>query len=194
MRQMTWYNEPVQWEADEDSLAMQVTPKTDYWRKTHYGFTVDDGPFYFTTCGGEFEAKVRVTGEYQTQYDQMGLMLRVNEQTWIKAGVEYVNSKINLSAVVTINQSDWSVIELAHQPTSVWFKAVRQLDAVELSYSFNDETYTMMRLAFFPDHRPVMVGLMAASPDGEGFRATFDHFSVKHIPDARRLRWLNSRS
>ena len=31
---------------------------------------------------------------------------------------------------------------------------------------------------------------MAASPDGDGFQATFEHFKVKHLPDQRRLEWL----
>ena len=193
MRQMNWYNEPAQWQVEEDALAMFVTPQTDYWRKTHYGFTVDDGPFYYATYGGEFETKVQTSGDYRAQYDQQGLMLRIDEQTWIKAGVEYVDGKITISAVVTINQSDWSIIQLDHQPSSVWFKAVRQLDAVTLFYSFDDQTYTMMRLAFFPNQRPVMVGLMAASPDGEGFNATFNHFSVRPNPDTRRLQWLANR-
>lgn len=175
-------------------LFMSVTPKTDYWRTTRYGFVVDDGPFYYTTCGGEFEVKVRISGEYKARFDQSGLMLRIDEKNWIKVGVEYVNEKINLSTVVTINRSDWSVIELDDSPTFVWFKAIRRADAVELFYSFDDKTYTMMRLAFFPDCQPVMVGMMAASPDGEGFHAIFENFEIKHLPDARRLRWLNYNS
>ena len=190
MKQMQWFNEPDEWKVEENSLAMFVTPKTDYWRITHYGFAVDDGPFYYTTLGGEFEVKVRVSGEYQERFDQMGLMLRIDETTWIKTGVEYVNGKINLSAVVTINHSDWSVIELNDQPAAVWFKAIRKKDAVELFYSLDDQKYMMMRLAFFPDCCPVMVGLTAASPDGEGFQASFDNFEIKHLPDAGRTRWL----
>ena len=36
-----------------------MTPHTDYWRLTHYGFTVDDGSFYYEMLGGEFEVKVK---------------------------------------------------------------------------------------------------------------------------------------
>lgn len=81
MRQMQWFNEPEQWSvANEQSLSMYVTPKTDFWRITHYGFTVDDGPFYYCQLGGEFEATVKLTGEYQTRYDQMELMIRIDER------------------------------------------------------------------------------------------------------------------
>ena len=40
------------------------------------------------------------------------------------------------------------------------------------------------------DNTPVMVGVMAACPDGNGFKATFENFKIKHLPDQRRLVWL----
>lgn len=189
---MQWFNEPKNWDIGERSLSMFVTPKTDYWRRTHYGFTVDDGPFFYALHGGEFEVKTRITGDYQTRFDQMGLMLRIDEENWIKTGIEFVNQKHKLSAVVTRNWSDWSVIELNDTPKTVWLKVIRRLDAVEIFYSLNNEQYTMMRLAYFPDNKPVMVGLTAASPDGEGFNALFEDFEIKHLPDARRLKWLKA--
>jgi len=190
LENMRWFNEPVKWSIENQSLSIFVTPKTDYWRETHYGFTVDDGPFYYTVLGGEFETKVKITGEYKARYDQMGLMLRIDEKTWIKTGIEYVDNKINISVVVTNNTSDWSVIELDYKPKSIWIKALRRLNAVEIFYSFDDKTYTLMRLAYFPDKKPVMVGLAAASPDGEGFKALFEEFQIQHLPDAGRLKWL----
>ena len=50
----------------------------------------------------------------------------------------------------------------------------------------------MMRNAHLQDNTPVMVGLMAASPDGNGFDAKFEYFKVKHLPDQRRLKWLEN--
>jgi regulation of enolase protein 1 (concanavalin A-like superfamily) len=84
-----------------------------------------------------------------------------------------------------------SVLSDMHTNVSyVWIKAVRRLDAVEIFYSFNDKEYVMMRNAWLQDNTPVHVGLMAASPDGNGFNATFEHFKVKHLPDLRRQEWL----
>ncbi|MCE4063499.1 DUF1349 domain-containing protein [Chryseobacterium gleum] len=192
LEKMTWFNEPEKWEIKNNSLSMFVTPQSDYWRVSHYGFTVDDAPFYYTTYGGEFEAKVKITGSYKARFDQMGLMLRTDKEHYIKAGVEFVDGKYNLSTVVTRNKSDWSVITLEKTPPAVWIKAVRRLDAVEIFYSFDDKNYIMMRNAPLQDNTPVMVGLMAACPDGQGFNATFEHFKVKHLPDQRRLQWLET--
>ncbi len=50
----------------------------------------------------------------------------------------------------------------------------------------------MMRNAWLQDNHPVMVGnLMGASPDGNGLRPGFENFSIKHLPDLRRTKWLN---
>lgn len=192
LEKMQWFNEPEKWEIKKNTLNMQVTPKSDYWRVSHYGFTVDDAPFYYAIYGGEFEVKVKITGNYKTRFDQMGLMLRIDSERWIKAGVEFVDNKFNISAVVTDKKSDWSVLQLDKTPSAVWIKAVRRLDAVEFFYSLDDKDYIMIRNAPFQDNIPVMVGLMAASPDGDGFNAQFENFKVTQLPDMRRQEWLKN--
>lgn len=187
---MQWFNEPEKWEVKNNVLTMDVTPHSDFWRISHYGFTVDDGPFMYTTVGGEFEAKVKISGDYKVRFDQAGMMIRIDHKNWLKAGIEYVDGKYNISAVVTHNTSDWSVITLDKPVESIWIKAVRRLDAIEIFYSFDDKEYTMMRNCWMEDNCPVMVGPVAACPDGEGFRARFENFTVKHLPDLRRLKWL----
>ncbi|RZM24214.1 MAG: DUF1349 domain-containing protein [Pedobacter sp.] len=189
---MIWFNEPEHWEIKNNSLIMQVTPKSDYWRISHYGFTVDDAPFYYGNYGGEFEAKVKLTGAYKARFDQMGLMIRTDHENYIKTGVEFVDGKFNVSTVVTHGKSDWSVTTLDKAPPFIWIKVVRRLDALELFYSLDDKTYIMTRNAPLKDNAPVMVGLMAACPDGNGFEAKFENFSVKHLPDQRRLEWLKN--
>lgn len=191
LEKMQWFNEPEKWTINDQSLSMFVTPQSDYWRISHYGFTVDDAPFYYATYGGEFEVKVKITGDYKVRFDQAGLMLRIDHENYIKAGIEFVDGKFNLSTVVTHKTSDWSVISLDKAVPFVWIKAVRRLDAVEVFYSFDDKTYTMMRNAYLQDNVPVMVGLMAACPDGKGFNVKFENFKVNHLADKRRQEWLN---
>lgn len=150
----------------------------------------DAAPFLYTLRGGEFEVKVKISGEYKTRFDQSGLMLRIDHENYIKTGIEFVDGKYNLSTVVTHHTSDWSIIPLEKPVPFVWIKAVRRLDAVEIFYSFDDKEYTMMRNAWLQDNHPVMVGVMGACPDGTGFKAKFENFSIKHLPDLRRVQWL----
>ena len=162
---MQWFNEPESYTIRNGKLEMDVPAQTDYWRISHYGFTVDDGPFLYTTVGGEFEAKIKVSGDYKVSFNQAGMMIRKDP-------------------------SDWSVIELKEPIPFLWLKAVRRLDAIELYYSFDDKEYTMMRTLWMQDNCPLMVGPVAACPDGQGFKAVFSHFKVKHLPDQRRVEWL----
>lgn len=189
---MNWFNEPSRWEISGKTLTMDVTPKSDYWRISHYGFTVDDAPFYYAEYGGEFEAKVKISGDYKVRFDQAGMMIRIDHENYIKTGIEFVDGKYNLSTVVTHHTSDWSVISLDKPVEYIWIKAVRRLDAIEIFYSFDDKEYIMMRNAWMAANCPVKIGMFAACPDGEGFKATFSDFKVTHLPDKVRTDWLNA--
>ena len=153
---------------------------------------MDDDLFYYTTKGGQIEVTLKITGNYSSRYDQMGLMLRIDEKHWIKTGIEYVDGEQNFSTVVTNDKSNWNVIKLSKQPKSVWIKAVRRLDAVDISYSLDGESFSMSNLVYLKSHVHVMVGMMAASPDGNGFKAVFEDFEIKHLPDLKRKQWLEN--
>lgn len=192
LEKMNWFNEPENWSVASGRLTMDVTPKSDYWRISHYGFTVDDAPFYYAEYGGEFEAKVKISGDYKVRFDQAGMMIRLDHENYIKTGIEFVDGKYNLSTVVTHHTSDWSVIALDRPVDFIWIKAVRRLDAIEIFYSFDDKEYFMMRNAWIEANRPVKVGMFAACPDGDGFKATFSDFKVTHLPDQVRTQWLKA--
>ena len=51
LERMQWFNEPDNWKISNNKLSMQVTPQSDYWRISHYGFTVDDAPFLYSPYG-----------------------------------------------------------------------------------------------------------------------------------------------
>lgn len=192
LEKMNWFNEPAAWSINGNELTMDVTPKSDYWRISHYGFTVDDAPFYYSEYGGEFEAKLKITGDYKVRFDQAGMMIRIDHENYIKTGIEFVDGKYNLSTVVTHHTSDWSVIALDRPVDAIWIKAVRRLDAIEIFYSFDDKEYHMMRNAWMEANRPVKIGMFAACPDGNGFKVKFSDFKVSHLPDKVRTDWLKN--
>lgn len=178
---MAWYKQPKQWKADGQKLVVTADAKTDFWQKTHYGYSTDNGHFYYTEYPGDFEASVKITGTFKDLYDQAGLMIRTDSRNWIKSGVEFVNGGINISAVYTREFSDWSVIARKDMPVSIWLKLVRKNDSVELSYSVNGKDFEMQRLGYFPPKVKAMVGIMAAAPEGNGFTVAFENFEVKKL-------------
>jgi regulation of enolase protein 1 (concanavalin A-like superfamily) len=176
---MDWYNEPPEWSESEDALTVTVAGDTDFWRHTLHDFVADDAHFYHREVSGDFTATVKLTGEYETQYDQAGLMIREDESTWLKCGVELLDGTQQAGAVITRDVSDWSVLPLESDPESAWIRVERIGSAVEVSYSLDGETFTLLRQGYLSDAERLQVGPMAAAPQGEGFKVTFEHFSVE---------------
>ena len=99
-----------------DALELWTDAKTDFWRETFYGFIRDSGHAFLRGVSGDFTASVTVLGDYEALYDQAGLLLRLDEEHWIKAGIEFTDGLMHFSVVVTSGVSDWSVIPLPTQP------------------------------------------------------------------------------
>jgi uncharacterized protein len=176
---MNWYNEPAQWQQQDDTITMTAGAKTDFWRVTRHDFIKDDAPFYYTEVTGDFTATVKITGQYAALYDQAGLMVRESETVWMKCGIEYVGDVQQASVVMTRDFSDWSIVELADNPASVWVKVERFGAALEVSYSRDGQDYTLMRQGYLSAAASLQVGMMCAAPQGDGFEVAFDGFTVK---------------
>ena len=58
-------------------------------------------------------------------------MIRIDAENYIKTGIEYVDGKYNLSAVVTHKTSDWSVIQLDKPVYYIWIKHLPDARRVE---------------------------------------------------------------
>ena len=175
---MHWFNPPAAWQINENHLNVTSAPKSDFWRRTHYGFIRDNGHFFFQEVRGDFIADIRVDGRYAALYDQAGLMLRVDEENWIKTGIEYFEEQQHISAVVTRAFSDWSVAPLPGNPPSLWLRVTRKAEAVEILYSLDGQDYTLLRVAYLLPAEMTQVGPMCASPDGPGFEMTFIDFKI----------------
>src|SRR5436189_5282849 len=89
--QMKWMNEPASWKVADRKITVRSKPKTDFWRKTFYGYITDNGHFFHLSVEGEFTFEARVSGQYAALYDQAGLMVRVNAENWVKCGTEVVD-------------------------------------------------------------------------------------------------------
>lgn len=174
----TWLNPPPDWSGDPDRLQVRAGAKTDFWRKTHYGFIRDNGHVYGRWLSGDFTAEVMIRGQYATLYDQAGIMVRLNETTWLKTGIEYVHGVQFVSAVVTRDFSDWSVVPLASSPPAIGLRVKREGDGIEIHYQTEPEgAWTMLRLTYLTTE-PVLVGVMCAAPDGDGFDVTFENLTL----------------
>jgi regulation of enolase protein 1 (concanavalin A-like superfamily) len=178
---MNWLNEPRNWKQENEFLVLSADTHTDFWRKTHYGFIRDNGHFYFEKVSGNFEVETEFRGQYQSLYDQAGVMVRLDETTWLKTGVEFVNGIHYVSAVVTRDFSDWSVLPFHDYPGSLRLRLKREGGAVTVEYHGGDGSWIMFRTAYLSTADELEVGPMAAAPDGPGFEAVFSEYRLKRL-------------
>jgi regulation of enolase protein 1 (concanavalin A-like superfamily) len=96
------------------SLEIAAPAKKDFWRKTFYEplLVKDDAPFLYsvvplTSLPATIETSFTITNA-ASQFDQAGIIIRLDAEHWIKTGVEVVDGLPRLSCVVTNGFSDWS--------------------------------------------------------------------------------------
>jgi uncharacterized protein len=177
---MLWLNEPPEWREEGGLLSVVTGDKTDFWRGTHYGFIRDDGHLRYRNVDGDFTATVAFQGEYRELYDQAGLMLRLDENNWIKAGVEFVDGKQMLSVVVTREFSDWSTMPLPLSADWLQLSLTRHDSAVRVEWTTEaaPSDFQLLRLAYLPAVSPALIGPMCCSPQRAGFHARFRDFEI----------------
>lgn len=174
---MRWFNEPPEWNVDGDVLTVTTGDRTDFWRETFYGYVRDDGHVFGRDVEGDFTVQVTFSGDYEVLYDQLGLMTRVDERNWVKTGVEYTDGVAHLSAVVTRDVSDWSVVVPEDPGTEFTVRLIRRRDSVQIQYLDRGE-WRLLRLGPLVPADRTFVGLMCCSPERAGFRARFRGFTV----------------
>jgi hypothetical protein len=88
---LRWHCEPSRWTLLPAEHALRIEPDagTDFWRKTHYGFEVDNGHFLHANVAGDFVLTAHVRFQPVHQYDQAGLMVRLSGTCWLKTSIEH---------------------------------------------------------------------------------------------------------
>jgi uncharacterized protein len=178
LRHGSWLNEPPSWSLEADGLRMETGKETDFWRDTLYGFRHDNGHGLLVPTEGDFTVFVTFEGTYEALYDQAGLILRQDEEVWLKAGIEHSDGVANMSVVATNSVSDWSTTALPPLTRPQRLRLTRLSDAIVVQFRNDANRWQLLRVASLRAKGPLSVGPMACSPLRSGFRATFTEFRL----------------
>lgn len=173
-----WHNEPRQWSAGGAELTVRSDEKTDFWRDTYYGFTRDSGHFFGQRWDGDFTASLRVQARYEELYDQAGIMVRIDERKWIKAGIELSDGTACAGSVLTVDQSDWSTSVYAADPSNFYVRVTLQAGVLRLQLSSDGIRWPLLRLCPFPSAATYYVGPMLCTPERSGLEVMFSDFQL----------------
>ena len=173
---MTWLNEPASHVRSDDKLVVRTRGKTDFWRKTFYGYVTDNGHFLHLSAPAEFSFQARVGGRYAAQYDQAGLMVRISATCWLKTSVEHEPGRAGRLGVVVTNAgySDWSTQPFTGDEVAL--RVRREGADYVVDASADGREWEQIRIARLHEDRTaleVAAGLYACSPKGAGFVAEF---------------------
>ena len=180
---MTWFNPPVSSKINSGVLTVRSKPKTDFWQKTFDGYTADSGHFFHLPASGDFKFTALCNGNFATQYDQNGLMVRIDADNWMRCGTEFIDGKRSASVVFTRTYSDGSTLPDLSQTAPIWWRLVRKNDSIETFLSLDGEKYMSVRMGYFPKEKTVQVGIMCCAPTGgPSFDSTFQSLKLEPTP------------
>ena len=173
LNRMIWMNEPASSKILGGQILVRSRAKTDFWQKTFDGYVADNGHFFHLTASGDFTFTASINGKYATQYDQAGLMVRIDAENWMRCGTEFIDRKRYASVVFTRTYSDGSTLPDLSETEPIWWQIVRKKDSIETLCSLDGARFMSVRMGYFPPQRTVEVGIMCAAPSGPGFDASF---------------------
>jgi uncharacterized protein len=184
-RPVSWLYPPVAALINDGKLSIRSAADTDYWQRTHYGFRRDNGHFLYCSLDTDFTMTVFVQGHPSHQYDQAGILVRHSDACWAKASVEFEPECLSrLGSVVTNHGwSDWATQDIDYPTGRIGFRIQR----VGNDFTFHvkvdaSSDWSQIRIAHLhetADHSvPLMCGVYLCSPQGGGFEASFDSFTI----------------
>jgi regulation of enolase protein 1 (concanavalin A-like superfamily) len=170
----TWLNEPTSRVDGAGQLQVTADEGSDFWQVTSYGFRRDSGHALLYPLAQDEAIEVSFLADFTHLYDQAGALLRVDEETWIKAGIEHTDGVPQLSAVVTRGSSDWSTFPVPDwNGRLVTIRMSRTGDAVTVRGRVEAEPWVMIRLAPLDPAAVTSAGPFCAAPERSGLTVRF---------------------
>lgn len=189
---LSWWNEPSVYHIDTNRNSLEVLPDrpTDMWMRTFYDWAKTDHRYNASALVAEISADLEVALELEftvtptVLYDQAGATVLVDEDTWLKCGIEFLNNGVpHVSVVVTSNGfSDWSTTSWDHwdnpeaqfgdRHITLKLRITKTIPSIEQGPAMfievvrpGTETWDLMRLLpFHSGDKPWRMGPFVAGP------------------------------
>lgn len=180
LKDFSWIRQPKKFIIENNNIEIVTEPNTDLWQRTYYHFRNDNAPlFQFSTEEEYFSFTIKTEFDSKHRFDQCGIVLYLNSDTWIKASIEYENSEFqHLGSVVTNKgYSDWATTTIDASIKSMWYRVSRRQDDFLIENSEDGIHFNQMRVChLFDIGKKVNVGIYACSPEDSSFKARFSNF------------------
>ena len=183
LEKFDWYNDPENVRFEIDSMKVFAKPNTDFWQCLQRGCKKDNGHFFFCRSNDDFELLLKWKLENKSEHSQCGVMIRIDEINWCKAGVEGgVRDSVELFSSLTIQgHSDWSKCLDFEGVDAIWFKVVRIEDEYTIFYSLDGDRFVKFKMFYLKNFEDVKVGAYVSSMGDDEFFAELSELSVDDV-------------
>lgn len=174
-----WTHEPAAVRTDGDALLVTALEGSDAWRTTAYGFVHDSEHALLAPFEPGTAVEVSFTGDFSAEFDQAGVFVRVDDEHWTKAGVEFADGALQLGAVVTHTFSDWSVAPVPDWAgRRITIRVSRAGDAITVHARADDEPFRLVRVAYLPPDAEAAAGPLISAPSRGDLTVRFEAWTV----------------
>lgn len=184
---LQWTPEPLPCKIEAGRIEMTTHPRTDLWQKTFADFSSDNAPVLQTkTSDQHFTFRVKTSFDTKGTYDQCGLVMHLNANTWLKASIERETAEIcHLGSVATNHgYSDWACCDVSPDVSEIWYQLTRKGSDFTLEYSFDGKKFSMLRMCHMWDcEGEISFGVYACSPQDSSFAAVFSDMDYQKLSD-----------
>lgn len=182
INKLEWIRKPKKYNISENKITIVTDPKTDLWQRTYYGFQNDNAPVLQIKSNEKyFSFIVKTEFDSKRRFDQCGIVMYLNSQNWLKASIEYENSKYQrLGSVVTNNgYSDWATTDIDASIKSMWYRLSRRESDYCIEYSNDGINFKQMRICHMNEGtNEIQFGIYACSPEESSFEAIFSNMKI----------------
>ncbi|WP_288873168.1 DUF1349 domain-containing protein [uncultured Microbacterium sp.] len=169
----TWTHAPESVVAAEHLDATAVEG-SDAWRRTAYGFIHDSEHALLAPLAVGEAMEVSFRAPWDGQFDQAGVFVRIDDEHWVKTGLEYADDHLGLGAVVTAGSSDWSVGHVDDwRDSEITVRVSRWADALIVRARADDGDWRLVRVAPFDGDASAFAGPFLAAPTRAGLTVRF---------------------
>jgi regulation of enolase protein 1 (concanavalin A-like superfamily)/uridine kinase len=181
---LTWLNPPKVWKLVNNALYVETDAVTDFWQRTFYGFSNDNGHFLYYETDKDFVLTTHFKYEPKNQFDQAGIAIRIDEDNWLKASVEYeLQAAAKLGSVVTNNgYSDWATQSVPNSTVEMTWKITRIGKDFFISYLNAQGIWEQVRVAHLDKAGGnVKCGIYGCSPIDKGYKIYYDFLKIEEL-------------
>lgn len=172
------YGDPIKFESKNNIITMEAGGGTNLFNDMCSDYRGDYFQLYHILQTGDFVARCKIKPEFKAIFDLGSIIVYDNPDKWIKFAFENADSgHPAMVSVITDGVSDDCNGEKIYED-SVWMQIIRKDNNFALHYSFDKNTWILVRIFQLPMKNEIMLGISAQSPIGNGCTVQFEDFEI----------------